>query len=70
MATSVEGNDPHSESESSGETQVFPSELSDEAKLKLEIIESLSEPCDRKTYGAKLEEAARQWMVSALLYGV
>ena len=60
VATSVEGNDPHSESESSGETQVFPSELSDEAKLKLEIIESLSEPCDRKTYGAKLEEAARK----------
>ncbi|MBD1843037.1 Mu transposase C-terminal domain-containing protein [Cyanobacteria bacterium FACHB-63] len=33
-------------------------ELSDEAKLKLEIIQGLMEPCDRATYGKKLKEAA------------
>ena len=35
-------------------------ELSEEAKLKLEIIESLIEPCDRATYGQRLTEAAHK----------
>jgi putative transposase len=32
--------------------------LSDEAQLKMEVIESLLASCDRKTYGQKLREAA------------
>jgi putative transposase len=35
-------------------------ELSDEAKLKQEIIESLLEPCDRDTYGQRLKDAAKK----------
>ncbi len=35
-------------------------ELSDEAKLKQEIIESLLEPCDRATYGQRLKDAAKK----------
>ncbi len=31
-----------------------------EAKLKLEIVEQLSEPCDRKTYGERLHSAAQK----------
>jgi putative transposase len=42
-------------------SHVIPSEeLSEEAKLKLEIIQSLLEPCDRATYGKKLKEAAQK----------
>ncbi|MBD2741885.1 Mu transposase C-terminal domain-containing protein [Coleofasciculus sp. FACHB-1120] len=33
-------------------------ELSDEAKFRMEVIQSLIAPCDRKTYGQKLKEAA------------
>lgn len=33
-------------------------ELSDEAKLKIEVIQSLLEPCDRATYGNRLRDAA------------
>jgi putative transposase len=35
-------------------------ELSGEAKLKREIIESLLEPCDRDTYGQRLKDAAKK----------
>lgn len=35
-------------------------ELSDEMKLKLEIVESLMEKCDRKTYTKKLKKAAKK----------
>lgn len=35
-------------------------ELSDEGKRKLEIMESLMEPCDRTTYGERLKEAAKK----------
>lgn len=33
---------------------------SHEAKLKLEIIKSLLEPCDRQTYGERLKDAAKK----------
>ncbi len=33
-------------------------ELSEEARLKMEVIQSLLEPCDRQTYGKRLKEAA------------
>jgi putative transposase len=35
-------------------------ELSDEGQLKLEIIQSLLEPCDRATYGQRLKDAAKK----------
>lgn len=35
-------------------------ELSHEAKLKLEIIESLLEPCDRASYRQRLKDAAKK----------
>jgi putative transposase len=31
-----------------------------EAKLKMEVLQSLLEPCDRKTYGIKLKQAAEK----------
>lgn len=40
------------------ETQVIVSELSDEAKLKMEVIQSLLEAGDRTTYAQRLKEAA------------
>ncbi|MDJ0713802.1 MAG: Mu transposase C-terminal domain-containing protein [Prochloraceae cyanobacterium] len=33
-------------------------ELDEETKKKIEVIQTLLEPCDRKTYGLKLQEAA------------
>lgn len=35
-------------------------ELSDEMKLRLEIVESLIEKCDRQTYSKKLKKAAKK----------
>ncbi|WP_242054691.1 helix-turn-helix domain-containing protein [Nostoc sp. FACHB-190] len=48
------------ESNTSPETNVIVTELSEEAQLKLEVIQSLLEPCDRTTYGQKLKEAAEK----------
>lgn len=44
----------------------LPSEelLTDQVKLRMEIVQSLSEPCDRKTYGIKKREAAQKLGVS------
>ncbi|MBD2566641.1 Mu transposase C-terminal domain-containing protein [Anabaena lutea] len=42
------------------ETNVIITELSAEAKLKMEVIQGLLEPCDRKTYGQKLRVAAEK----------
>nr|WP_290226750.1 Mu transposase C-terminal domain-containing protein [Trichocoleus desertorum] len=39
-------------------TPIITGELSEEAKLKLEVIQSLLEPCDKATYGQKLRDAA------------
>lgn len=36
------------------------SELDREAQLKLEVIQTLLEPCDRATYGIRLKEAAEK----------
>lgn len=33
-------------------------ELDEEGKVKLEVIQTLLEPCDRATYGQRLEQAA------------
>ena len=35
-------------------------ELDEEAQLKIEIIQTLLEPCDRATYGKRLKEAAQK----------
>lgn len=58
MTTPLEGKDRPPETDPSEETPRFPSQLSDDARLKLEILQSLQEPCDRKTYGEKLRQAA------------
>ncbi len=40
------------------------SELSGEARVKLEVIQSLIEPCDRTTYGERLREGAKKLGIS------
>jgi putative transposase len=40
------------------ETNEVVAELNEEGQLKLEVIQTLLEPCDRITYGQKLREAA------------
>lgn len=42
------------------ETNEVVSELDEEAQLKLELIQTLLEPCDRATYGKRLKEAAKK----------
>jgi putative transposase len=46
------------ESDQPLERNVIVTELSEEAQLKLELIQSLLEPCDRTTYGQKLKHLA------------
>ncbi|MBW4607732.1 MAG: Mu transposase C-terminal domain-containing protein [Hassallia sp. WJT32-NPBG1] len=46
------------------ETNVIVTQLSDEAQHKLEVLQSLLEPCDRASYGQKLKEAAEKLGVS------
>ncbi len=58
MTTPVRPNGDQPENDPSVETSILLSELPDEGKLKLEILQSLMEPCDRKTYGQKLRDAA------------
>lgn len=48
------------ESEDTKATNEIVTELSEAAKFKMEIIQSLLEPCDRTTYGQKLREAAEK----------
>jgi len=42
------------------ENNIIVSELPEAAKAKLEVIQSLLEPCDRSTYGQKLREGAER----------
>ncbi len=42
------------------ETNEVVTELDEEAQRKLEVIQTLLEPCDRKTYGKRLGEAAEK----------
>jgi len=46
------------------ESNAIATELSDEAQLKLEVIQTLLEPCDRITYGQKLKDGAEKLGVS------
>jgi len=40
------------------ETNEVATKLDEEAQIKLEVIQTLLEPCDRATYGNKLRESA------------
>ncbi|MEC4990321.1 MAG: Mu transposase C-terminal domain-containing protein [Oscillatoria sp. PMC 1068.18] len=42
------------------EAHAIITDFSEEERLKLEVIESLMEPCDRVTYGQKLKDAAKK----------
>lgn len=48
----------------SKESNVILSELPSFAKVKLEVIQSLLEPCDRATYGQRLREGAKKLGIS------
>ncbi|BAY48801.1 transposase-like Mu [Scytonema sp. HK-05] len=52
--------DEISESEDTKQSNVIVTELSEEAKLRMQVLQSLIEPCDRKTYGIKLKQAAEK----------
>lgn len=51
-------NIPALTSTTSTKAQVIVTQLSDEGRLRMEVIQSLIEPCDRATYSEKLREAA------------
>ncbi|MEH2241375.1 helix-turn-helix domain-containing protein [Nostoc sp.] len=48
------------EDEDAEPTNTIITQLSDEAKLRMEVLQSLIEPSDRKTYGIKLKQAAQK----------
>ena len=48
----------------SKERNTLASELPPLGKVKLEVIQSLIEPCDRPTYGQRLREGAQKLGVS------
>ncbi|MEH1988072.1 MULTISPECIES: DDE-type integrase/transposase/recombinase [unclassified Nostoc] len=52
--------DKTSESADAKENNVIVTELSAEAKLRVEVLQSLIGSCDRKTYGIKLKQAAEK----------
>ena len=54
LLESIEENSPKPEQESNE----IVAELDEEAQLKMEVIQTLLEPCDRATYGKRLKEAA------------
>ena len=47
------------ETHSSSETNVIVSELNEAAQLKVQVIHTLLEPCDRVAYGQKLRDVAQ-----------
>jgi putative transposase len=46
------------------EQQTIVTELNPEGQLKLEVIQSLLEPCDRVTYGQRLRDGAQKLDIS------
>jgi putative transposase len=52
------------ESLSAPEQQTIVTELNPEGKVKLEVIQSLLEPCDRVTYGQRLRDGAQKLEIS------
>jgi putative transposase len=60
-----EDNDPteiQRTSENAAKSHRLPSDelITPEVRLRMEIIQSLTEPCDRKTYGIRKREAAKK----------
>jgi putative transposase len=53
-----------SEVDELAQTEPIVSELSAEALVRQEVIQTLLEPCDRVTYGEKLREGARRLDIS------
>nr|WP_290225478.1 helix-turn-helix domain-containing protein [Trichocoleus desertorum] len=61
MLSSPEGSDSaFAQPLEKGEANVIALELDEATQRKLEVIESLMEPCDRTTYGEKLRDAAEK----------
>jgi putative transposase len=54
----------HQESLSAPEQQTIVTELIPEGKVRLEVIQSLLEPCDRVTYGQRLRDGAQKLKIS------
>jgi putative transposase len=52
------------ETSSPSEPNVIVTELSEAAQLKVQVIHTLLEPCDRATYGQKLRDAAEKLGIS------
>jgi putative transposase len=60
-----EGNAPESSSrETIPKQQTIVTELNPEGQLKLDVIQSLLEPCDRVTYGQRLRDGAQKLKIS------
>jgi putative transposase len=49
---------------SPSEANVIVTELTEEAQLRVKVIQNLAEPCDRVTYGQKLKDAAEELGIS------
>ena len=45
-------------------TSEIVTEFSEKGKLRLQVLETLIEPCDKGTYGQKLKEAAAELKIS------
>ncbi len=50
--------------DSAKDNLAIPQELSEEAQVKLEVIQTLLEPCDRWTYGERLKAGAQRLGIS------
>jgi hypothetical protein len=64
QVTSDDGSRESPSGETTTEQQTIVSELSLEGQLKLEVIQSLLEPCDRVTYGQRLRDGAQKLEIS------
>ncbi len=67
LVSGADGDQHHAQQDQQPvELHKLPSEelLTDQVKLRMEIVQSLNEPCDRKTYGIKKREAAQKLGVS------
>jgi putative transposase len=60
LINSTKSVSPQEESPLEENNVIASEELSEEAQLKLEIIQSLQEPCDRATYGKRLRDATQK----------
>ena len=54
----------HSQNEETQARNILPSDLPPKERDRLEVIQTLLEPCDRATYGQKLRAAAEKLGIS------